>query len=154
MSFVRLFGICTCTNNPLLFLVRPGSASIDLSKATKIRGVVFRPESLSTEWIIATLQTITPKHRDFRHISIHLPSYSTTLFDAGTDVRKIAGEVVYGQWLDLDRLLVQFWESRSVRPTVIAMALKGGKQYMCRKNWVGCLLPEVTGREAVDLVES
>ena len=77
-----------------------------------------------------------------------------TLFDTDTNVRETVGEVGRGQWLDLDRLLVQFWESRSIRPTVIYTTPEGGEQYMCVKDWVRCLLPGVTGREVVDFVES
>jgi hypothetical protein len=48
-------------------------ASIDLSKATKLKDVVFQPRSREVEWVTMALQTITSKHRDLRQISIHMP---------------------------------------------------------------------------------
>ena len=60
------------------------------------------------------LQTVTSKHRDLWRISIHVP-YDYTLNSPGANVRQGLEEVMYGQWLDLDRLLVQFWKSRSIR---------------------------------------
>jgi hypothetical protein len=62
-----------CTDNLLLFLDGSEPASIDLSKATKLKDVVFQPKSWSVEWITTALRTITPKHRDLRQISIHDP---------------------------------------------------------------------------------
>ena len=48
--------------------------------------------------------------------------------------------------MDLDRLLVQFWDSRSIRPKVVTE--KKGK-----RDWAGYLLPEITKRGIIDLVE-
>ena len=39
-----------------------GPAPIDFSKVTKPKDVVFRPGSRRVEWVVTTLQTITPKH--------------------------------------------------------------------------------------------
>jgi len=124
-------------------------ASLDLSKATKLGDVTFRSGSGRVEWITTALETITPKHRDFRHIKIFVPS-DLTGFDVGDDIRQYIGETVSKEWLDLDRLLVQFWESRSIRPKV-GCGLRGEKDQNT-VYCIGCLLPEITERGIIDLI--
>ena len=114
------------------------SAPTDLSKTTKLKDVVVQSESWSIEWITMTLQTITPKNRGLRHISIRLLLVY---------VDTILGETIDGQWLDLDRWLVQFWESRSIRPEVICTM---GQDM---KDCIGRLLPETTKRGIIDLLQ-
>jgi hypothetical protein len=106
---VRPFSVRAHNDNLLLFLVKPRSASIDLSNTTKLKEVAFQPISRSVNWIPATLRTAS-KLQDLREISIHLPYYVTTT-DAGADVREAIEEEDWEEWLDLDRLLAQFWES-------------------------------------------
>ena len=69
----------------------------------------------------------------------------------GVDIRKVIGGRIYGQWLDLDRLLVQFWESRSIRPRVIWAMAEREREVM--RDSIGQLLPEITERGIIDLVE-
>ena len=76
-----------------------------------------------------------------------MPHYSI-LRDVSTYVRE---NVVH--WLDLDHLLVQFWESRSIRPKVVCPIPKEGKQSACMGDSIGCLLPEIVGRGIINLVE-
>jgi hypothetical protein len=104
------------TDNLLLFLAKLKSASIDLSKTTKLKDVVFKPISRRVKWITKTLKT-TPKLQDLREISIYLPYYVTAT-DVGANVGEAIEEEALEEWLDLDRLLVQFWESSSIRPKV------------------------------------
>jgi hypothetical protein len=130
----------------LLFLDQSGPALIDLSKATKLEDVAFDPDSWDIEWVVTALRTITPEHRDLRRISIHMPYRLTTTYGGGNATQSI-GDPVYGQWLGLDRLLVQLWESRSVRPRIIHMATQD------LRDCAGFLLPEVTKRGIIDLVE-
>ena len=127
-----------------------GHSSVDLSNATKLRGVVFRPGSPTVAWIIMALQTITPSHRDLQHISIQVP-YDFTFIDASADVLEIVGEAISRQWLDLDRLLVHLWESRSIRPKVIPVAKMWGGKLLDMRYCIECLLPEVTKGGIVDL---
>ena len=152
------FGFCVETSNSLQLpfeLGDPPTASIDFSEATKLKEVVFRltTDRLPVTWIITALQTITSKHRDLRQISIHVRHASFPIADPA-NVRKIVGEVSYIQWMDLDRLLVQFWESRTVRPRIVYYAAEGQKEAMW--ECIGSLLPQITERgiiELVDLVE-
>lgn len=56
---------------------------------------------------------------------------------------------MYERWLELDRLLVQLWESHSICPKVAHCVpqRKGG----C--SWLDSLLPELTKRGAIGLIE-
>ena len=126
--------------------------SLDLSKATKLEHVVFRPASLTGTWVTMALQTITPKHREPPQISIHVP-YDSTLAHLGAHVRRVIGERVFGQWSELDRFLVQFWESCSVRPKVVCTTLKEEKEKENVRGSIKCLLPEMTKGGIIDLVE-
>ena len=98
------------------------------------------------------LQTITSKHQDLRQISIHVP-HDLTHPDLDMDVGRIIREEICGEWSGLDYLLVQFWESRSIRPRIVYPTLKEEKRSVCLRDSIGCLLPEITGREIIDLVE-
>jgi len=135
-------------NIQLNSVVKLGSASIDLSKAARLKDVAFRAKSQSVKWITMALHTITPEHRDLRQISIYVHLDSTTT-RVGANIRQTIGEQTSGQWLNLDRLLARFWESRSIRPKVIWMAPKVGKRAM--RNCIGCLLPVITMRGLIDL---
>jgi len=101
------------------------------------------------DWIAMELRSITPKHQDFQQISIYLPGCGIP-HSAGTDARQSIGEVIYGQWLDLDRLLVQLWESRSIRPRVICPMPMRTERVV--RDFVGRILPEATGSGIIDLL--
>ena len=123
-------------------------ASIDLSKAIRLKDVAFWPEWQSVEWITIALQTI--KHQHLRQISIcvHFGSVLTSL---GANVGQLVGEHVVLQWLDLDHLLAQLWESHFIRPRIISMT--PDEEQGTRRDSIGCLLPEITTRGIIDLVE-
>ena len=122
---------------------------IDLPKATKLRNASFVPAFLNVKWITLALQTITPKHRDLRLICIHLPS-DRVFTGTSLNARQIIGGGVYSQWLTLDRVLVQLWESRSVRPKITYIPSPEKKEI---RELMECLLPEMTKRGIIDLVE-
>ena len=61
-------------------------------------------------------------------------------------------EMIYRELLDLDRILIQFWESRSIclkvmPETTLRKEIKRGVG-----RWIGRLSPEIT-RGMVDLAE-
>jgi len=134
-------------------LAEAWSALIDLSKAKKLKYLVFLSEEPNAQWIVTVLKTITPGHRNLQRISLHvpsLPSHPNPTIDRAdpVNVRHAHGETGYRQWLDLDHLLVQLWESHSVRPKVTHYEYRDGTGRRC----VSGFLPEVTRREIADLV--
>lgn len=127
-----------------------GQTPIDLSKATNLRDVIFEVKALSVDQVTMTLQTIKSKHRNLQRVSIHIP-YDFTLVDACVHIGQTVREVISRPWLDLDRLLVQFRESRSIRPKVVLTPKKwAGKQEV--EYCVGCLLPKTAKRGMIGVV--
>lgn len=96
-----------------------------------------------------TLQTITSKHLDLRQIRVYAPDGFSRI-RAGADVKQAVGEVVYRQWIDLDNLLAQLWESHSIRTKVLCAMV--GKRGQNSKHSIGFLLPEITNRGLISLV--
>ena len=141
-----------CGYNPPWFVGDYTPASIDLSKTTKLKDVIFRPGSLNIKWVIMALQTIAPKSRDLPQISIHVP-YTSALTVTGPNVRRSVGERDFEQWLELDRLLVQLWESRSAHPKILCTVWKGEKEKEDLRDYIKHLLPEITKKVIIDLAE-
>ena len=146
---VRSLNVWVYTDNLPLFPDEPRSASLNLSKATKLSEAVFRLGSLRVEWITLALQAVGHKHRDLRRISIDVPSYLTHIH-VDPDIRVAIGEGTFEQWLDLDRVLVHLWESHSIRPSVMRTWMRGDKVV---GNFIGSLLPEMMKRGMIDLAE-
>ena len=93
-----------------------------------------------------SLKTITPSHRDLQQIAISIPGLYHQ-FDSN-----LADRMDLGGWLELDHLLIQLRESRSVRLRVlynVPLWTDGTWTRGCIEN----LLPEATKRGIVDLVE-
>ena len=85
------------------------------------------------------LQTVESKN--LRRITIRFYAITT---------QEPVEETVPQEWLDLDRLLVRFWTSHSIRPRLMYGSDEGQKDI---ENHTRCLLPELTRRGLVDLVE-
>ena len=136
-SAVRPFGTHIRTDNPPPFPGNSESIPIDLSKVTKLEGVVFHLGSWSVKWVIGALRIVTPEHPNLQ-ITIGVP-YHLTPSTIGADAKQTVGEGSFGQWPELDRLLVQFRESRSIRSKVICMTLNEGTPGT--KEFMECLLP-------------
>ena len=148
---------CTSTyvwvrvNNSILFLVKLVSASFNLFKVTKLRDVVFRLGSLTVEWITMVLQTITPNHQDLQHILIYVNGHILPPVRPGVRVRETVGREVFRQWSDLDRQLVQLWESRSIRLRVLCGSMG---EYQRRMEYsIESLLPAASEEGMIDVVE-
>jgi len=134
-------------DNSFPFPVDSRSASIDLSRTMRLKDVSFRVDSWWVDWIVTALRTITPERLDLRQISIHV---YVGLAAVGAKTREIIGEHLFGQWRGLDRLLVQLWQSHSIRPKVQCYVLmKNNDPSDCLEY----LLPETTGGQIIDLVE-
>jgi hypothetical protein len=117
-----------------------------LCKATKLKAATFRPYETETGWITTALKTVTVEHRDFKQVSIYTRFHGLPI-DNPDSFRQIVGEVAYGKWMDLDRVLVRLWESHSVHTRVYNV--REGEEL---RALVGCLLPEVTKKGATEAV--
>jgi len=98
---------------------------------------VFRCAWLRAEWITKTLYTVESKN--LHSLSLELPH---------SGIEDPVWEVAHREWLDLDRLLVQFWDSHKLRSKVIYAKAKGEKD---AKDEVAKFFPELTRRGIVDL---
>ena len=119
---VRPFGACFRTNGLFLFVDELPLDPIDLSTVTGLKYVALGWRR-SPQWVAMTLRTITRKHRNLQQISLNArwESY-IRLIDSGNDptnLRNAIGETLYQGWLELDEVLVQLWESHSVRSEVV-----------------------------------
>lgn len=63
------------------------------------------------------------------------------------------GEQARPLWLDLDPLLVQFWESRSIRTKIVHPPHDPDDEEEGVDNWPEYLLPESMRRGIIDLVQ-
>ena len=110
---------------------------------------------LNPQWVVTTLQTITPNHRDLHRISLDTQLVLLHLFPNfpnSINLRHRIGETAFQGWLELDRTLVRFSESHSIRLRLqvdyrILMSDNEAKGMMER------LLPEVTARGVANMDE-
>jgi hypothetical protein len=116
--------------------------------------VSFRCKELNPKWIVMALRTVTPNQRHLQQISLYAPRYLLPRRPFHGDPahgKDVVGESDYGQWLELDHLLVQLWESHSVRLQVSYYAVPG-KEGDVTANCMYSLFPEVTSRGIADFV--
>jgi len=96
-------------------------------------------------WITEALQTV--KSKTLEQITVRLDS---------NDFPHKISESYRQQWHGLDRLLVQFWASHSIRPKVTyeagGIAYGVGARKMDIRHYASGLLLELTQRGLVDLV--
>ena len=111
------------------------SAPLDLSKATNLKKVVFRAGKPSVLWIVKALQTV--KSKSLQNISIHHWEVEPYEIPGVT-------EEFWPEWQDLDRLLVQFWASHSIRPKLF-------DRTKCLIDLIPTLFPELTRRGLLDI---
>ena len=118
-------------------IAKPAVCRLDLSKLTKLKEVFLRAGS-NIRWMTGVLQTA--ESTDLRQITIRFP------FFLGPRKKKWSHQ----DWQELDRLLLQFWTSHSIRSKIECWGVDevGGLRALASR-----LLPELTGRGVVDLVE-
>ena len=113
--------------------------SLDLSKASKLKYLEFQRGELNVRWITTRLRTVKSK------------SLQCVCINPDVDIPGEIGEGFHQEWQDLDRLLVQFWTTHSIRPRVVYVPTNGEEDMGDR---VLGLLPELTKRGLVDLVQA
>ena len=100
----------------------------DFSKATKLKDLEFKLYTPNIQWVTKTLLTV----KNIRHIKIQSQRFFSDSMVAS----------VRHEWRDLDRLLVQLWISRSIRPEIT---------FMCWGVNLGrTLLPELAKKGVFD----
>ena len=119
-----------------LGVAKHNTSRLDLSKLTKLKDVVLWCPDIQR--ITMTLQTA--ESTNLKQITIHLP----LAFIQPTV------ESAYREWQDLDRLLLQFWISRSIRPKI---RYRLGKDGCDLRDVAPRLLPELTSRGVFDLIK-
>ena len=138
-----LFLCPTCCSSSFVDEHEP--VPIDLSGATELRGAHFLISSLGVGWITRALQTITHNYRDFRHISFDISDINSLTH---VDIRRDTRVPAFSQWSELDRLLVQFWDTRSIRLEINYYAL--GEKWEKMDGLAKGLLPEMAKRGLID----
>ena len=66
-------------------------------------------------------------------------------------IRKSIRELAFNKWSELDRLLIQFSDTHSIRLKVSYNVLRD--EWKKIEVWVRCLLPEMTKRGLIDSME-
>ena len=115
---------------------RADPPSVNLSKLAKLEALVFDCGIQDVQWITATLQTVESKN--LRQITIR----------SHADIEDPVSETVLREGQDLDRLLSPLRILRSVEIT-----RKKRREERDLEGLARMLLPELTGRGAVDFVE-
>ena len=101
--------------------------------------MLFRSRLPNVQWVTATLETFTSNHETFGSLD---PCRPTPAVPAQTSDRG-SGKLCMGYWLDLDRFIIQFWESRSIRSKIIYFCtLQGGKEEV-----IDCVVFVARGKE-------
>ena len=109
---------------------------VDLSKLMKLKDVIFWCPEIQR--ITVTLQTA--KSVNLEQIIIHsTPAFTMPIMES-----------TCREWQDLDRLLLQFWTSHSIRPQIKFRNEKDGHDL---RGAAPRLFPELTSRGIVDLVD-
>ena len=111
--------------------------------------MILRLEELDDVWTAMVLKTLTSEHRNFRKVTIHIPIAISSVGEP-VNVKQSIGEETHGQWMDLDHILIQLWESNAIHTQVI-YTTEGEKKEA--REFIGALLPEMTKRGKVEMLE-
>ena len=122
----------------LLPRLDPTTISLDLSTATKLNALVFRCTWQNVQWITMALRTVESKDLQQIVLRPRVTTFANTV-----------PELIHREWQDLDRMLLQFWFSHSIRPKVArGMEVLGASLRDCKLG----LMPELSARGLIDLV--
>ena len=113
---------------------------------------MFQCRHLSNKWVATTLETITPQHRDLQQITICPDTWDRSVREDGDAVEQTEDTNPGTQWLDVDRLLVKFWDSRLIRPKVVYLPKVANENKETRDRVLN-LFPESKKRGIIDQVD-
>lgn len=118
----------------------PTATSLNLSTALKLKRLMFVwIHQAGVRFIVEALQTVEPK--DLQGITLQSDTSMVHGFE----------EPVRQEWLDLDRLLVQFWTSCSIRPKFMYDVGQGTGMDMM--DYASRVMPELARRGLIDLIK-
>jgi len=103
---------------------------------------------LQAKWIVMALQTITSKHQDLQRITIHTPYEYHPSVREPVNLRNVAGEARYKQWMVLDDLLVRLLESHAI-PTKVTHGTENNKKKLEMCEHIRSLLPKIAERGTI-----
>ena len=134
----------------MLALEGLGPAGIDLSKATRLKEVEVWIRNLDDVPTAMVLKTLTSNHLNLQKVSLFVcipsPFYKTV--NAGQSIEAETRR----HWIELDRVLIQLWESNAIQICVQVEYPRVGRKEVVRKLMRG-LLPWTMKSEAVELVD-
>lgn len=116
-----------------------GNTWIDLSSATNLKTVAFRSEvrAHNIDWIAVAIQSIRSSRLE--EVALYLPRD----FTADTTIKTQVPDVVYVQWLTLDKVLLRYLTARSLKLKVVRRQGMGEDTFVA---CVECLLPSLFGK--------
>jgi hypothetical protein len=132
-------------------VVQAGDTSnffLDLSMATRLESLTFRPWTMDVEWVIRTLNTIPGDHGNIK-IRLVYDILRVKLPASGLEFANAVSPTILGQWLRLDKLIVQLWESSKIPTNVLCHDPREGWLAWGVGVATGTLLPEATRRGVV-----
>jgi hypothetical protein len=133
-------------------IAKSGAPPLNLSTATKLKDLSFQCRRSDIQRVTMALQSVQSENLQQIIIYPLAVSADLELFNIhpyGTPGNPVK-ETVLQEWRDLERVLVRFWTSHSIRSKILYKAGKGQKDW---EALVPRLLPELTRRGLFDLVE-
>lgn len=86
------------------------SLPVNLLRARKLRQAEFEFFIRDVKSVTTALQTITPKHVDFKQVTLHVRSNHIQRDPRHENPNEVLREVDCRQWMDLDNTLIQLQE--------------------------------------------
>jgi hypothetical protein len=121
---------------------------LDLSMAARLETLTFRPWTMDVGWVIRTLATIPGDHINIK-IKLVYDVIPVKHPARGLQFAGAVDPTIFRQWLRLDGLIVQLWESSEILTDVFCHDPCTGWLAWGVGVATGTLLPEATRRGVV-----
>jgi hypothetical protein len=117
--------------------------SLDLSSAVNLKSVMFQcgMPCLDVNWIKIAVESIKSSH--IRVMTLDMSDFTTR-----ENVVPQVPDVVYIQWLALDKVLVEYLTARSLKLNVTSPPVKDTATF---RSWVERLLPDLSGKKMLEV---
>ena len=120
--------------------------SLDLSSALNLKSVVFRcgMPSLNVDWITIAVESIKSSH--VKEMTLYMPGNLTTRGNVDAQLP----DAVYTQWLDLDKVFVEYLTARSFKLKVVTSP---GTDKDTFEGYVERLLPNLFEKKMLEMAQ-